>query len=385
MRPYRIPTDGRGRIWVHFARHTRDALYVSARDVIKGTADRTTIAGRLLLVGTSAPGLVDLRRTPVAGAMPGVEVHANTIENVVSGIYLRRPAAMTLLEILGTVAVGLVFVALVPAVPAVWTIGLLGVFLAGLGGGSWYAYEVERLLVDVSYPAACTIVLHLMLTCAGYAREAARRKTVRSAFGQYLSPTLVDQLPEHPERLRAVNHSLAAERAAEGLAPLPIDLGIGINTGRCCVGNVGSEQRFNYSALGDPVNLASRIEGQCKTYGVGVIIGELTRQGAPELAAIELDLIAVKGKAEPARMFALMGDAALARQPSFQRLQKRHGAMLAAYRAQDWAAAATLCAECAALPLAAAALYAEFRERISEFASDPPGPDRDGVFRARAK
>jgi len=158
VRPYRIPTDGRGRIWVHFARHTRDALYVSARDVIKGTADRTTIAGRLLLVGTSAPGLVDLRRTPVAGAMPGVEVHANTIENVVSGIYLRRPAAMTLLEILGTVAVGLVFVALVPAVPAVWTIGLLGVFLAGLGGGSWYAYEVERLLVDVSYPAACTIV-----------------------------------------------------------------------------------------------------------------------------------------------------------------------------------------------------------------------------------
>ncbi len=168
----------------------------------------------------------------------------------------------------------------------------------------------------------------------------------------------------------------------------PVDAGIGINTGECCVGNMGSEQRFDYSVLGDEVNLASRLEGQSKSYGVDIVVGQLTAEGASDLAVLELDLIRVKGKTKPSRIFALLGDPALQASAPFQTLTARQLEMLAAFRAKRWDDARALVAECLALDTRKTRLrklYAMYAERIDAFKANPPGEDWDGVYVATSK
>jgi len=187
------------------------------------------------------------------------------------------------------------------------------------------------------------------------------------------------------DALGAVNARLEAEAKAEGRPHHQLKIGIGLNTGECVVGNMGSDQRFDYSVLGDAVNLASRLEGQSKTYGVDIVIGETTRAAAPSWAALELDLIAVMGKREAVRIYALLGDGALAATAEFKALAARQEAMLARYRAQDWAGARAALALCRGLDPARAELYDLYAERIEYFAANPPGPDWDGVFVATSK
>ncbi len=185
--------------------------------------------------------------------------------------------------------------------------------------------------------------------------------------------------------LDRINEGLAAEAAAEGRVFQPIHIGVGINTGECVVGNMGSDERFAYTAMGDAVNLASRLEGQSKTYGLSIIVGEATRAAAPSWAALELDLIAVKGKEEAVRIYTLLGDAAEAQSPGFRALAAAHEAMLRGYRAQNWAAARAALAECRGHDLRLEAFYDLYDERLAYFAANPPDADWDGVFVALTK
>lgn len=188
------------------------------------------------------------------------------------------------------------------------------------------------------------------------------------------------------EALVPVNAQVKAKAEAAGRVPVLLNAGIGINTGPCSVGNMGSHQRFAYSALGDAVNLASRLESQTKIYGVNILMGETTAKNVLELAVLELDLIQVKGKDKPARIFTLLGDDALAQSAHFKAWQAAHNGFLAAYRAADFG--------CAAQELKTAkdasqgrisGYYNLFGTRIAEFTKNPPAAGWDGVFVAKDK
>ncbi|MFQ5467792.1 MAG: CHASE2 domain-containing protein, partial [Kiloniellaceae bacterium] len=164
-----IPTDRIGRIWVNYTRHD-PGRYVSAAALLSGAVAPERLAGKLVLLGTSATGLFDAKATPLDAALPGVEVHVLTA------------------------LIGLVMVGLVPILGAVTTLGLGSAIAIGLSAGSWYLYTREMLLIDVAYPMVASLAVYVTLVFVNYFREEAQRRQVRGAFSQYLSPELVEQL-----------------------------------------------------------------------------------------------------------------------------------------------------------------------------------------------
>jgi adenylate cyclase len=189
-------------------------------------------------------------------------------------------------------------------------------------------------------------------------------------------------------RLANLNAELAREAASTGRPHHAIDIGIGLNSGPCVVGNMGSDLRFDYSVLGDAVNLASRLEGQTRAYGVNILAGEATVAAVgSRFAMLELDSIRVKGKQQPERIFAILGAAETAATPEFAALVAATSALLSAYRAADWTGAARHLAQLA--PLADAygigGYCAMMAARISRYQAAPPPANWDGVFSADQK
>ena len=187
-------------------------------------------------------------------------------------------------------------------------------------------------------------------------------------------------------RLKELNVEWKAEADAAGQVHIPVNIGIGLNSGSCCVGNVGSDQRFDYSVLGDDVNLASRLEGQSKTYGVDIVIGENTERVTRMLAVLELDLLTVKGKTKPVHIYALVGDDEMAQDQGFLTLKSEHEAMFATYRQQKWAEATQHIENCRKIaPPLMMGLYELYEERIASYLKAPPSADWDGVYVATSK
>ena len=184
------------------------------------------------------------------------------------------------------------------------------------------------------------------------------------------------------DRLRELN---AANVGAAGKVwPGEVKIGIGLGSGPCCVGNMGSTQRLNYSLIGDTVNLASRIEGLTKVYGVPIAMGEGLARKVSDFAFIELDVVRVVGRDAPERLFALLGRPELALEPAFQQVAAAQARLLAAYRAQDWDGAH------AELPTLQASFGLEklarlYADRIEAYRKTPPPADWDGVFEATEK
>jgi adenylate cyclase len=475
---FELPTDGNGRVWIYFGRHDK-ARYVSAKDVLQGLGTRERFEQRLVLVGTSAIGLLDLKTTPVDGAMPGVEVHAQILESALSRTFLTNPLEATLTEMAAIFVMGVAIIAIGPMVGplAMLIIGALGA--AGMVAASWTAFVQQGLLYDVTFPLMSTIAVYTVLVFVNYFREQAGRQRVRSAFGQYLSPTLVEQLAQSPEklvlggetrtmtimfsdvrgftsiselykddpqgltqlmnrlltpltnaiiarngtidkymgdaimafwnaplddrnheanacdaaldmldRLAELNRERQEEAVAGNLRFIPIKIGVGLNTGRCVVGNMGSDMRFQYTVLGDSVNLASRLEGQTKSYGVQILLGSRTAEALRDkFPLIELDRVTVKGKSEPETVYTVCGRADAMASDEFRSLQDTVEKMLRCYRARDWDGAERAVAQlrgCGGV-IDTGELANLYLERIEAFRAKPPPPDWDGVFALTTK
>jgi adenylate cyclase len=186
-------------------------------------------------------------------------------------------------------------------------------------------------------------------------------------------------------RLRAINVEMRGQ--ADTIWPGEVSIGIGLNAGPCCVGNMGSAQRLSYSLIGDTVNLASRIEGMTKYYGLQIAIGEDLRRHLPQFAIVSLDCVRVVGRDAPEEIFGLLGDESLAQTAGFRDFAAKHQTMLDAYRAQDWAKAGALAeaGQSTAVGYGLRKFYLLMQERIGHFAANPPGADWDGVFAATEK
>jgi adenylate cyclase len=468
-----IPTDKNGRFWVHFARQD-PSIYVSAASVLDGTAPVEKIRGKLVLIGASAVGLNDIKTTPVATAMPGVEVHAQVLEAALTHSVLAQPNYGIAIEFIGAFVLGLLVIAFAPNLGPVTLVAVGALITTLLVGTSWYFYREQRLLIDFTYPLLSTTSIYLTLIFASFVREQAQRRQIRSAFGQYISPALVEQLAQSPEKLKlggeeremtimfsdvrgfttisesyksdpqgltalmnrfltpltdailarkgtidkymgdaimafwnaplddsqhqinacnaaidmlekidALNKEREIEAQHGGHVYIPINVGVGLNTGVCVVGNMGSNLRFDYSVLGDSVNLASRLEGQSKEYGFPIIAGSKTALAVKEkFAILELDFIMVKGKKEPEVIYAIAGREDVAQSGRFQRLRNLTIEMLACYRSRDWEGALATIERGRQTDDAhsLALLYNLYEARILDYQKNPPPDDWNGAF-----
>jgi adenylate cyclase len=190
------------------------------------------------------------------------------------------------------------------------------------------------------------------------------------------------------DRLALLNRERQAEAHAAGQPFLPFRIGVGINTGRCLVGNLGSDLRFNYSVLGDPVNVAARLEGQTKFYGVPIIIGSKTGEKAKEkFAVLELDLITVMGRTEPETIYALLGREEVLSDSRFQELRKLWSTMIYCYRSRDWAGALEAIELCRSAEhnFGLGAPFDLYLKRIRAFQESAPPADWAGIFVAETK
>jgi adenylate cyclase len=430
-----LPTGSDGQLWLNLA-PPDPRRYVPAHTVLDGTFSPDGIAGRHVLIGASATGLLDLRATPLAASVPGVEIHAQAIEQMLSGAHLVRPAFATGAEILFLLAVGALVAGLIRRSGALLAAGIGAAAIALVTTGSWLAFSRAGLLFDPVYPSLALLAVYLAGSLLSFVKTETDRARVKRAFGHYLAAPLVEELAADPSRLKLggetrdvtllfadvrgfsrlsegmdaetlirfvnrlftplsdiilehrgtidkfmgdavmafwnapvpdpehaaracraalamqaaidrLNREDAARRAAAGEPHQAIRIGIGLNTGACCVGNVGSPQRFDYSVLGDAVNVAARIEDATKLYGAPIIAGERTAQAAAGFAFLEIDTAArLKGKERTERLFALVGDETTAAAPAFATLSERYAALRAGLAGGEKAAATAEIAAC---------------------------------------
>ena len=185
-------------------------------------------------------------------------------------------------------------------------------------------------------------------------------------------------------QIEILNREMSSDVDGRNTETFRFDIGVGLGTGECVVGTIGSDQRFEYSALGKPVDRASRFEQATKTYGVKIIIGEETKAAVPEFATLALDVVLDKGSSSPLEIFALLGETTLKENGNFRNLAKAHDAMICAYRSQDWERAQVLVQECRGVGAELSRLYDFYDYRITHLSENAPGADWNGVFPARS-
>lgn len=457
------PVDGDVAVYVPYRGRAYTFSYVSATDVIHGTVPRPELLkNAIVLAGTTAAGLLDLRTTPVGKIYQGVEIHANIVSGLLDGSikqkapYYNGIETLMLLAIAGLMAWG--FTRLSPLGSTGMALVLIGVVVA-LGFVAWTGY---KFILPMGMPVMFTLTLLMAHLFHGFFIESRGKREISKLFGQYVPPELVEEMAAHPTAISmegesremtvlfsdvrsftSISEKLDAKELAELMnaylnkqtgvvqkyrgtidkyigdaimcfwgAPLDdkdhvlhgvvagmemvmavreldadfakrgwpkLNIGVGINSGKMNVGNMGSSFRMAYTVMGDAVNLGARLEGLTKEYGVALLISEYTRNQMPsDWAFRELDLIRVKGKNEPVAVYEPMGPKE-ALDPSVRSDMARHRGATKLMREQKWDQAET-----AFFELKTGAhphpVYDVMIQRIMEYREAPPGKHWDGAY-----
>jgi adenylate cyclase len=460
--PLTIPVDDVAATLIPYRGNKFSFQYLSLADVLADRVPVEKLKGRIALIGTSAPGLLDLRATPVNNVYPGVEVHANLIAGMLDRNLKEKPPYMLGAEVVLLLLGGVSLALLIPLLsPLVATLATLGgaTLITALDVGVWqYADTVLPLAASLLMTAA----LYTMNMAYGYFVEARSKRQFTELFGQYVPPELVDEMARDPrkynmapraavltilfsdvrgftsisealkpEELREyINEYLTtmsgiirsrhrgtldkyigdaimafwgapvedAQHARNGvLAALDMQkeckllndrfaargwptlkIGVGVNSGSVRVGDMGSQVRRAYTVMGDPVNVASRLEGRTKSYGVSILVGEATRAQVKDVVFREVDRIKVKGKDEAVTIYEPLCTEGEVDRKAQEEL-KLWGQVLRAYRAQQWDQV-----EVGLLNLQrmnpGCGLYAVYAERVAGMRRNPPPERWDGVM-----
>lgn len=454
-----IPLDEGGRLLLNY-RGPRGAFpTIPASDVLDGKLAPGELAGKIVYLGTSAAGLKDLRASPLDRFMPGVEVHATITDMLVTRDFLERPDFAPGVEILATLFLGVLAAALLAWTRAVFLL----VPFAALGFGIWFGsaelLSSRRIFLSPLYPLIILALNFTMLTFLKFWREERQKRFIHSAFSHYLSPKVVEQIVETPDKLTltgeerevsiifsdvrgftSISEKLSPTQVVDllhryltpmtriitehtgtldkfigdaimafwnapldvpnhprqavltGLAMLEelsrlnegfreefgfeINIGIGLHCGRARVGNFGSEDLFDYTIIGDAVNLCSRLEGLTKFYGLRLLVSDAMARAAGEgFAFVEVDRVRVKGKHEPVTLFTALSEAERERRAEELALFSK---ALEGYKKGDFTESRQ--AFTRLKDAYGGTLYDLYAERCAVLAEKGPDGEWDGVF-----
>jgi adenylate cyclase len=435
--------------------------YISLVDVIKDRVRPDQLKERIALIGTTAPGLLDLRSTPVDSVFPGVEIHANLIAGILDRALKERPAFTLGAEVILLALGGVALAILIPMLSALWATIAAMLSLALIVMFNFAVWSKGDMVLPLATSVLMTGMLYVMNMAYGYFVESRSKRQFTELFGQYVPPELVDKMAADPSKYNmeprsaeltilfcdvrgftSISEALKPEELREYIneyltdmssiirakyrgtldkyigdaimafwgAPVEdpqharngllaglemhrecevlnakfaargwptLKIGVGINSGTVRVGDMGSQVRRAYTAMGDAVNVASRLEGRTKGYGVGVLVGESTRNLVKDVVFREVDRIKVKGKDEAVTIYEPLGLESQIEKNFLDEL-KLWNQTLRAYRTQQWDQADINLLNLQRMN-PSCGLYRAYAQRVAEKRRDPPPPDWDGV------
>jgi adenylate cyclase len=459
--PITIPVDDTASALIPYRGKKLSYPYISLADVIKGRVKPEQLRNKIALVGASAPGLLDLRSTPVESVYPGVEIHANLVAGMLDKAIKEKPPFMLGAEVVLLVIGGVALALLIPMVSALWATAATALGLALIVAFNFMVWQQADMVLPLAASILMTATLYTMNMAYGYFVESRSKREFTALFGQYVPPELVDKMAEDPgkynmeprsaeltilfsdvrgftsisealkpdelreyineyltdmsniirgkyigtldkyigdaimafwgapveDAMHARNGVLAAiemqrecevlnaKFAARGWPTLKI--GIGVNSGSVRVGDMGSQVRRAYTAMGDPVNVASRLEARTKGYGLGILVGEATRNIVKDVVFREVDRVKVKGKDEAVTIYEPLGLESEIDKKVLDEM-KLWNQTLRLYRTQQWDQV-----EVSLLNLQRmnpnCGLYKVYSDRVAQLRRAPPPPDWDGV------